>query len=82
MWSASRIVESRCAITMMVHVPCISFISLSRASCTSASFSASKALVASSNKRTRGRRTRARAMESLCFWPPLRSCPPSPIMVL
>lgn len=42
------------------------------------SLSASKALVASSRMRTRGSRTSALAMATLCFWPPDRWVPFSP----
>mmetsp|Transcript_52180 Transcript_52180/g.121791 ORF Transcript_52180/g.121791 Transcript_52180/m.121791 type:complete len:143 (-) Transcript_52180:1916-2344(-) len=82
MRSASLIVERRCAMTMIVQVPCICCMRESSAACTMASFSASNAEVASSNRRIRGLRTRARAMLRRCFWPPLRSWPLSPTMVL
>mmetsp|Transcript_25244 Transcript_25244/g.73751 ORF Transcript_25244/g.73751 Transcript_25244/m.73751 type:complete len:94 (+) Transcript_25244:128-409(+) len=41
----------------------------------------SRAEVASSRIRTRGFRSRARAMPSLCFSPPLRRSPRSPTLV-
>jgi hypothetical protein len=42
----------------------------------------SSADVASSSKRTFGSRRRARAMATRCFWPPERSAPLLPQMVL
>mmetsp|Transcript_7169 Transcript_7169/g.8295 ORF Transcript_7169/g.8295 Transcript_7169/m.8295 type:complete len:96 (-) Transcript_7169:1647-1934(-) len=51
------------------------------ASCTEASDSASNAEVASSSKRIRGLRTRARAIAILCFCPPLSCTPLSPTYV-
>mmetsp|Transcript_47667 Transcript_47667/g.113531 ORF Transcript_47667/g.113531 Transcript_47667/m.113531 type:complete len:148 (-) Transcript_47667:720-1163(-) len=69
-------------MTMMVQLPCICCIRESKAACTMASFSASSAEVASSRRRMRGLRTKARAMLSRCFWPPLKSWPLSPTIVL
>mmetsp|Transcript_44092 Transcript_44092/g.138558 ORF Transcript_44092/g.138558 Transcript_44092/m.138558 type:complete len:99 (+) Transcript_44092:30-326(+) len=77
---ALRIVESRCAMTMTVILPC--WIMLSIAACTVASLSASSADVASSRSSTLGRRTSARAMAMRCFCPPLSCAPRSPTMVL
>mmetsp|Transcript_32112 Transcript_32112/g.45659 ORF Transcript_32112/g.45659 Transcript_32112/m.45659 type:complete len:126 (+) Transcript_32112:224-601(+) len=51
------------------------------ASCTRASLSASRALVASSSKRTLGFLTKALAMAILCRCPPLSCTPRSPISV-
>mmetsp|Transcript_6928 Transcript_6928/g.19451 ORF Transcript_6928/g.19451 Transcript_6928/m.19451 type:complete len:122 (+) Transcript_6928:112-477(+) len=82
-WSSTRIlvapftVDRRCAM-MNVVLP---FISCSRASCTTCSFSASSALVASSSSRTRGSRITARAMATRCFWPPDRRHARSPALV-
>lgn len=72
--SAFCMVESLCAMTSTVWL----FIILSRASCTTASLSASKAEVASSSNSTVGLRTRARAIAIRCFWPPDRATPLSP----
>ena len=72
--SALRMVDRRCAITRTV---CLCII-LSRASCTTASLSASSADVASSNNRMVGLRTRALAMAIRCFCPPERATPLSP----
>mmetsp|Transcript_61440 Transcript_61440/g.170358 ORF Transcript_61440/g.170358 Transcript_61440/m.170358 type:complete len:114 (+) Transcript_61440:278-619(+) len=72
-------VESRCAIRTTVHCTCS--IRLSSAFCTRASFSASKAEVASSRKRSRGRRRKQRAMARRCRWPPESSMPRSPTRV-
>ena len=41
----------------------------------------SSELVASSSSKTRGLRIRARAMETRCFWPPLRLTPRLPMRV-
>lgn len=57
------------------------FLTLSRASCTTASLSLSKADVAISRSRIRGFRIRARAIAILCFCPPLICPPPSPTRV-
>ena len=51
---------------------------LSSASWTTRSDSESKALVASSKSRIRGRLIMARAMAILCFWPPDICTPLSP----
>lgn len=56
-------------------------LTLSNASCTTASLSLSKADVAMSSSRILGFRIRARAIAILCFWPPLSWPPPSPTMV-
>ena len=64
--SAFLTVDSLCA-TMMVVRPVSS---LSRASCTTASLSLSRAEVASSRSRICGFLIRARAMAILCFCPP------------
>mmetsp|Transcript_81796 Transcript_81796/g.162842 ORF Transcript_81796/g.162842 Transcript_81796/m.162842 type:complete len:89 (-) Transcript_81796:572-838(-) len=53
----------------------------SSAFCTAASEAASRAEVASSNKRSFGLRSRQRAMAILCFWPPLSLWPRSPTLV-
>mmetsp|Transcript_48102 Transcript_48102/g.128751 ORF Transcript_48102/g.128751 Transcript_48102/m.128751 type:complete len:81 (-) Transcript_48102:392-634(-) len=79
MRSARFTVESRCA-TMTTVISCCAM-RLSTACWTSASLSASKALVASSNRSTRGLRTSARAMEMRCFWPPESWTPRSPTSV-
>mmetsp|Transcript_73208 Transcript_73208/g.211957 ORF Transcript_73208/g.211957 Transcript_73208/m.211957 type:complete len:90 (-) Transcript_73208:4439-4708(-) len=70
-WSALQTVESRCATTTVVRR--LAVINRSRASCTTRSLVASKALVASSKSNTDGFRTSARAMAMRCFCPPL-SC--------
>mmetsp|Transcript_61858 Transcript_61858/g.182644 ORF Transcript_61858/g.182644 Transcript_61858/m.182644 type:complete len:150 (+) Transcript_61858:1054-1503(+) len=77
--SAFRIVERRCAMTIVVRPR--SSISLSRASCTTRSLSVSSALVASSRSRIRGFFTRARAMAMRCFCPPDICVPLSPTSV-
>mmetsp|Transcript_24932 Transcript_24932/g.69526 ORF Transcript_24932/g.69526 Transcript_24932/m.69526 type:complete len:87 (+) Transcript_24932:207-467(+) len=74
MESALRMVDRRCATTTVVR-PAISF---SRASCTSLSLSASRALVASSSSSTRGSLSTARAMATRCFCPPDSWIPFSP----
>lgn len=51
------------------------------ASCTMASLSLSSAEVAMSKSKILGFRTRALAMATLCFWPPLIWPPPSPTRV-
>lgn len=56
-------------------------LTLSRASCTTASLSLSNADVAISSSRIRGFRIRARAIAILCFCPPLIWPPPSPTRV-
>mmetsp|Transcript_142973 Transcript_142973/g.356280 ORF Transcript_142973/g.356280 Transcript_142973/m.356280 type:complete len:132 (-) Transcript_142973:1825-2220(-) len=66
--SALRIVDRRWAMTRVVRR--FSRRRLSKASWTMRSLAVSKALVASSSKRTAGLRTTARAMAIRCFWPP------------
>mmetsp|Transcript_47853 Transcript_47853/g.128029 ORF Transcript_47853/g.128029 Transcript_47853/m.128029 type:complete len:114 (-) Transcript_47853:121-462(-) len=78
-WFALITVDSRCAMSTTVH--CTSWISLSSACCTNASFSASRAEVASSRKSSRGLRRKQRAMARRCLWPPERSMPRSPTRV-
>ena len=56
-------------------------LTLSRAACTTASLSVSRADVASSSRRILGSFTRARAMAMRCFWPPLSWMPRSPTSV-
>mmetsp|Transcript_5188 Transcript_5188/g.15256 ORF Transcript_5188/g.15256 Transcript_5188/m.15256 type:complete len:120 (+) Transcript_5188:418-777(+) len=72
-------VESRCAMRTTVHFT--SSMRVSKACWTSASFSASKAEVASSRKSSRGRRRKQRAMASRWRWPPESSMPRSPTRV-
>mmetsp|Transcript_70798 Transcript_70798/g.163686 ORF Transcript_70798/g.163686 Transcript_70798/m.163686 type:complete len:127 (+) Transcript_70798:646-1026(+) len=72
-------VERRCAMRTTVHFT--SSIKASSACCTRASFSASKAEVASSRKSSRGRRKKHRAMARRCRWPPDNSMPRSPTRV-
>mmetsp|Transcript_37327 Transcript_37327/g.86134 ORF Transcript_37327/g.86134 Transcript_37327/m.86134 type:complete len:135 (-) Transcript_37327:1446-1850(-) len=55
--------------------------SLSMASCTTCSLSASSADVASSNNKIRGFTNKARAIASLCFCPPESLMPRSPTIV-
>lgn len=71
------IVFSLCAITITV-LPCIKELI---AYCISTSFSGSKEAVASSNKITGASFNIARAIEILCFSPPDKVHPPSPIIV-
>mmetsp|Transcript_18791 Transcript_18791/g.39739 ORF Transcript_18791/g.39739 Transcript_18791/m.39739 type:complete len:154 (-) Transcript_18791:1943-2404(-) len=71
MQSAPRTVDRRCATTTVVR----SAISLSIASCTTCSDSASSADVASSRRSIFGSMRRARAMAMRCFCPP-ESLPP------
>mmetsp|Transcript_28349 Transcript_28349/g.57572 ORF Transcript_28349/g.57572 Transcript_28349/m.57572 type:complete len:89 (-) Transcript_28349:606-872(-) len=71
--SALRMVDSRCAITMVVRL-CFCIRS-SSAACTTRSLSLSSALVASSSSSTDGFLIMARAIATRCFWPP-DSCPP------
>mmetsp|Transcript_9798 Transcript_9798/g.27418 ORF Transcript_9798/g.27418 Transcript_9798/m.27418 type:complete len:91 (-) Transcript_9798:901-1173(-) len=79
--SAARIVERRCAMTMVVH--CLVDRRLWSAPCTIRSLSPSSALVASSSSSSRGERARARAMARRCFWPPeSRMCRAKPMSVL
>mmetsp|Transcript_118946 Transcript_118946/g.288829 ORF Transcript_118946/g.288829 Transcript_118946/m.288829 type:complete len:114 (+) Transcript_118946:170-511(+) len=72
-------VERRCAMRTTVQPTCS--MSLSRASCTNASFSASSADVASSRKSSRGLRRKQRAMARRWRWPPESSMPRSPTRV-
>ena len=65
-WSASRTVESRCAIAIVVRPS----ESRSSASCTSRSVSVSSELVASSRTRIGGLRRIVRAIAIRCFSPP------------
>mmetsp|Transcript_17485 Transcript_17485/g.24522 ORF Transcript_17485/g.24522 Transcript_17485/m.24522 type:complete len:169 (+) Transcript_17485:618-1124(+) len=76
--SLSLIVLSRCAMTRAEPF----FASSSRVSWTSASFSLSRAEVASSKRITSGLRIMARAMANLCLWPPDKFFPPSDIIVI
>jgi len=62
-------VDSLWAITMVVIFPVL-YLYLSIASWTAASFTLSKAEVASSSKRILGSFRKALAMATLCFWPP------------
>mmetsp|Transcript_18367 Transcript_18367/g.63261 ORF Transcript_18367/g.63261 Transcript_18367/m.63261 type:complete len:86 (-) Transcript_18367:732-989(-) len=74
MLSARRIVASRCATVSVVRPRAAA----SRASMTTASDCASSADVASSRSSRFGSRTRARAMATRCFSPPLSlECSPS-----
>mmetsp|Transcript_7479 Transcript_7479/g.28111 ORF Transcript_7479/g.28111 Transcript_7479/m.28111 type:complete len:89 (+) Transcript_7479:146-412(+) len=63
--SAFRIVDKRCAMTMVVRFELLT--KESRASCTRRSFSVSSALVASSKIRIGGFRSAARAIATRCF---------------
>mmetsp|Transcript_10256 Transcript_10256/g.33921 ORF Transcript_10256/g.33921 Transcript_10256/m.33921 type:complete len:255 (+) Transcript_10256:103-867(+) len=86
--SAFRIVDKRCAMTMVVRffVPrvkpkteeVLELNNPSSAACTSFSDSLSSALVASSSSRTSGFPIIARAMAMRCFCPPLTNPPPTP----
>mmetsp|Transcript_6477 Transcript_6477/g.16081 ORF Transcript_6477/g.16081 Transcript_6477/m.16081 type:complete len:120 (-) Transcript_6477:4074-4433(-) len=76
--SAFFTVERRWAIVILV----LFSIALSSASCTTASLLLSRALVASSRRRSSGLRTTARAMAMRCFCPPLSCPPPAPTSVL
>mmetsp|Transcript_41715 Transcript_41715/g.97789 ORF Transcript_41715/g.97789 Transcript_41715/m.97789 type:complete len:83 (-) Transcript_41715:642-890(-) len=71
-------VDNRCAISITLHVPAIACTMVSKASCTKASLTASRAEVASSNSNKEGWRSKARAIAKRCFWPPLSRTPPSP----
>mmetsp|Transcript_53605 Transcript_53605/g.127686 ORF Transcript_53605/g.127686 Transcript_53605/m.127686 type:complete len:109 (+) Transcript_53605:843-1169(+) len=71
--SALRIVERRCAITMVVRF--VFCISSSSACCTTFSLVVSRADVASSSSRIAGFLIIARAIATRCFCPP-ESCPP------
>jgi len=75
--SAFLIVESLCATTIVV----LPFITLSSASWTTHSDSASSALVASSRSNIAGLLMMARAMATRCFWPPESWTPRSPTFV-
>lgn len=81
MLSAYLIVESRCAITIVVIDPSSDLI-LSIAAYTSFSFFLSKALVASSKSRTLGFFTKALAIAILYFCPPESYPPELPTFVL
>mmetsp|Transcript_1083 Transcript_1083/g.993 ORF Transcript_1083/g.993 Transcript_1083/m.993 type:complete len:99 (+) Transcript_1083:332-628(+) len=72
------IVDKRCATTRTVLPTTALFI----ASCTKCSDSASSADVASSRRRIRGFITRALAIATRCFCPPLSFMPRSPTKVL
>ena len=65
-WSASRIVDSRCAMTSDVRPVSAVF----SAACTAASDSESRCAVASSSTTTDGALSSSRAMASRCFSPP------------
>mmetsp|Transcript_14338 Transcript_14338/g.43420 ORF Transcript_14338/g.43420 Transcript_14338/m.43420 type:complete len:108 (-) Transcript_14338:711-1034(-) len=82
MRSALRTVERRWATRKVVRrwltPPAMR---LSREFWTLASDSASSADVASSRRRTRGLRRKARAMDMRCFWPPEMRTPRSPMRV-
>mmetsp|Transcript_137812 Transcript_137812/g.326506 ORF Transcript_137812/g.326506 Transcript_137812/m.326506 type:complete len:98 (+) Transcript_137812:350-643(+) len=67
---------------MMMVVLGFDLMSLSKASCTRRSLTASSELVASSSKSTAGSRSNARAMAMRCFWPPLSCAPRCPAWVL
>mmetsp|Transcript_19416 Transcript_19416/g.57753 ORF Transcript_19416/g.57753 Transcript_19416/m.57753 type:complete len:99 (+) Transcript_19416:117-413(+) len=77
--SAPRMVESRWAITSVVRLAPRT--TSSSAACTTFSDLASRADVASSKISSRGSRTRARAMATRCFWPPLNWRPRAPTCV-
>mmetsp|Transcript_9050 Transcript_9050/g.28765 ORF Transcript_9050/g.28765 Transcript_9050/m.28765 type:complete len:82 (-) Transcript_9050:2051-2296(-) len=77
MRSASTTVESRWAMVRLVRFST----RRSMAAWTRASDSASRALVASSRRRSLGSAKRARAMATRCFWPPLSLTPRSPTTV-
>mmetsp|Transcript_29454 Transcript_29454/g.85871 ORF Transcript_29454/g.85871 Transcript_29454/m.85871 type:complete len:166 (-) Transcript_29454:3473-3970(-) len=79
MASRSATVESRWAT--MIVVSFFSAISRVRVSCTTASDSLSRALVASSRSNILGELTRARAIATRCFCPPLRRPPAVPTSV-
>mmetsp|Transcript_23279 Transcript_23279/g.76488 ORF Transcript_23279/g.76488 Transcript_23279/m.76488 type:complete len:129 (+) Transcript_23279:97-483(+) len=76
---ACLIVDSRCAMTIVVHL--VVARSASRASWTTRSDLASSADVASSSTRISGSRTSARAMATRCFWPPESWTPRAPTAV-
>mmetsp|Transcript_32259 Transcript_32259/g.73723 ORF Transcript_32259/g.73723 Transcript_32259/m.73723 type:complete len:175 (-) Transcript_32259:964-1488(-) len=73
MRSALRMVERRCAMTMVVRL--VFRMSSSSACCTTFSLVVSSALVASSSSRIEGFLIMARAIATRCFCPP-ESCPP------
>ena len=75
--SALTMVDSRCAIAIVVRDP----ISASSAFCTSRSLAVSSADVASSRIRIRGSCSSTRAMASRCFSPPDSRYPRSPTTV-
>mmetsp|Transcript_3087 Transcript_3087/g.7536 ORF Transcript_3087/g.7536 Transcript_3087/m.7536 type:complete len:82 (+) Transcript_3087:2059-2304(+) len=75
--SAFTMVDSRCAITIVVR-PCRA---TSSASCTTFSDAASSALVISSANKIRGRFTSARAIAMRCFCPPDSCAPRCPTRV-
>mmetsp|Transcript_25212 Transcript_25212/g.58414 ORF Transcript_25212/g.58414 Transcript_25212/m.58414 type:complete len:97 (+) Transcript_25212:495-785(+) len=77
-WSESTMVDRRCAITTEV----LPTMSLSSASCTSFSFSESRALVASSSRRILGSLSTARAMAIRWRCPPESMTPRSPTWAL
>mmetsp|Transcript_7803 Transcript_7803/g.13760 ORF Transcript_7803/g.13760 Transcript_7803/m.13760 type:complete len:109 (-) Transcript_7803:1735-2061(-) len=77
MASTLRIVDNRCAITITV----LPLAAASIASCTWASDSASRALVASSKTRTGGSFNRHRATATRCFCPPESWVPRGPTTV-
>lgn len=79
--SASLIVLSQWAI-MIVVIPVYSFLNLSIAACTSASFFLSRAEVASSSIKILGFLINALARAILCFSPPDNWPPPDPTQVL
>mmetsp|Transcript_64171 Transcript_64171/g.143435 ORF Transcript_64171/g.143435 Transcript_64171/m.143435 type:complete len:121 (+) Transcript_64171:640-1002(+) len=78
-WSASRIVDSRCVIVIVVRF-CFAT-TWSSAACTTFSLSLSSADVASSSSSTAGFLISARAIATRCFCPPLSCVPPSPTCV-
>mmetsp|Transcript_85777 Transcript_85777/g.266637 ORF Transcript_85777/g.266637 Transcript_85777/m.266637 type:complete len:86 (-) Transcript_85777:227-484(-) len=80
MLSAFITVASRCAMITMLQEPCMAETISSRACWICFSFSESKALVASSKRRSCGLLSSALAMDSRCFCPPERRLPPSPSM--
>jgi hypothetical protein len=71
-------VDKRCAMEIVVLLPARRVL---RAWLTRVSDSASRALVASSRIRMSGFLSRARAMASLCFWPPESCVPLAPTCV-
>mmetsp|Transcript_54754 Transcript_54754/g.114464 ORF Transcript_54754/g.114464 Transcript_54754/m.114464 type:complete len:292 (-) Transcript_54754:1442-2317(-) len=77
-WSESTMVERRWATTTDVRPT----MRRSRASCTSFSFSESRADVASSSRRIFGSLSTARAIAIRCLWPPESMTPRSPTWAL